>query len=322
MIDDIYQVKSILGQGGSSRVLRWIDREETHYALKVIKNEKNFSSEKVEKMLFKEYYVSEILKDHPNILKCLNWVTTGKLNTGNSTQDVRYNVLEIAKNGSLSRFIRATGPLEEELAKFLFVQLASAVEHMHTRHIAHFDVKLENILLDEYYNIKLADFGSVEVMQSHDELFHYKKGTHWYMAPEVTSCPTTKKAYSPFKADVYSLGISLFLMLIGEFPAQALEEYDLTTNLSGDDQGYVERHSSKFSDIHTQNDKLVSISSDWIDLLNCMLKTKPLDRCSINEILQHPWLRSCNYNLGREIYEEFEARKAHIISNLSSNDAL
>jgi len=113
-------------------------------------------------------------------------------------------VLEIAQNGSLSRYIRLTGPLEERLVKFLFLQISSAVKNMHDKNIAHFDIKLENILLDEFFNLKLGDFGSAELLENQNSLFGYKKGTNYYMAPEVNS---SKNPYSPFKADIYSLGI-------------------------------------------------------------------------------------------------------------------
>ena len=225
-----FVVKHMLGQGGSSRVLKCQDLENNEYALKVIKNEKNFSKTKVDKMLCKEFCIAQMLGDHPNVLKCFASVTdagvtnflmpskgTEDSNSAGSTvnhtgevnivHNIKYNILEVADNGSLAKFIRHTGPLEEDIAKFMFFQLASAVKHMHENLVAHFDIKLENILLDQFYNIKLADFGSAEIMENHKSQFKYKKGTNHYMAPEVSNCTISKESYSPFSADMYSLGI-------------------------------------------------------------------------------------------------------------------
>lgn len=178
MIDGQFEVKTILGQGGSSRVVRCMDFNQSSFALKIIKSDKNYTNEKAERMLFKEYYISQMLNGHPNILRCLSSITDGRLETENGIQSIKYNVLDIAENGSLSRFIRTTGPIEENIAKFLFIQCASAVKYMHDLSVAHFDIKLENILLDENYNIKIADFGSAEIMQNKSSHFNYKKGTN------------------------------------------------------------------------------------------------------------------------------------------------
>lgn len=315
MIDGIYQVQSILGQGGSSRVLRCTDTNETHYALKVIKNEKNFSWEKVEKMLSKEYYISELLNSHPNILKCLTSVTNGTLDSGAALQNVKYNVLEVAQNGSLSRFIRGTGPIEENIAKFIFIQLASAVKHMHDSNIAHFDIKLENILLDEFYNIKLADFGSAEIMENIKSLFKYKKGTNWYMAPEVANWVFTKEAYSPFKADIYSLGVWLFLLLLGEFPVHT-QESSSATSVSGDEMDVDDKIGNCWN-VQLQSPRNTELSSECKDLLSLMIRNNPYERSSIDEVLAHPWLNqeSLESDIHARIYEEFEARKLFILSN-------
>ena len=171
-----FEVKTIMGQGGSARVFRWIDSNNNQWALKVIKNEKKFNDEKVNKMISKEYYISTLLANHPNILKWHAVEYMGKIVAKTkSVQIAKFNVLEIAQNGSLHRFIRSTGGVEENLARFMFYQLASAVEFMHSQLIAHFDIKLDNILLDEFYNIKLADFGTAEILESSESRLNAKR---------------------------------------------------------------------------------------------------------------------------------------------------
>lgn len=284
-----------------------------------------------------------MLSSHPNILKCYASVTEfgetkflmpsdfrKNLNGGecrlnqpdevNTVQNIKYNVLEVADNGALSRFIRSTGPVEENVAKFMFAQLASAVKHMHSNLIAHFDIKLENILLDEFYNIKLADFGSAEVMDHHKALFKYKKGTNQYMAPEVANCSVSKESYSPFSADIYSLGISLFLMLTGEFPIHT-NGCGASTVHSGDEMEVDEKAGFDLDIDPTQIEALHYLSSQCIDFLNLMIRKNPYERASIDEVLSHPWLNSleCDSDFQVGIYEEFECRKKFICSQHSNS---
>jgi serine/threonine protein kinase len=283
--------------------------------LKVIKNDKNFSIEKVERILFKEYYISEILSDHPNILKCLYSVADGILDTGSYVEPARYNVMEICKNGSLSRFVRGTGPIEETIAKFLFRQLTSAVYFMHEKKIAHFDIKLENILLDEYYNIKLADFGSAEIIASEGELFSYKKGTRCYMAPEVENCNETRKSYSAFKADVYSLGVCLHLLLLGEFPNMEEDSYISTEESEIEMEVDSNEESATKENCSLQSFKPTDLSSECRDILSMMIRKDSSSRCSILDVMQHPWLSEevSELNMPSVVFEEFEARKSFIL---------
>ena len=325
MIDQTYKVKSILGQGGSSRVLRWVDQNENHYALKVIKGNKRFSVEKVERMLYKEYFISEELQNHPNILKWLGSVNEGVLETeSQGAQMIKYNILEVAQNGSLSRYIRLTGPWVEDCAKFLFWQVASAIKYMHDKNIAHFDVKLENILLDEYFNLKLADFGSAEIFPNKNSLFNYKKGTNWYMAPEVNHLSTS---FSPFKADIYSLGVWLFLMLCGEFPMHTEQAFN-STDGSSEGEDIKSNDTLKMNLSWTQSSIIPELSSEWKDLLNNMIRISPSERFSIEEVLSHPWLSNLSLEpeigvgsytnsqvpINVRVYEEFNARKAFLLS--------
>jgi serine/threonine protein kinase len=82
------------------------------------------------------------------------------------------------------------------------------------------DIKLENILLDSYYNVKLADFGSALRVTDEKGSVDRQRGTVVYMAPEVAN-HKNKETYSAFSADVYSLGVTLFVLLVGEFPLSA-----------------------------------------------------------------------------------------------------
>jgi serine/threonine protein kinase len=103
---------------------------------------------------------------------------------------------------------------KEEYILPIFKKMCSAVEYLHTHHIAHFDIKLENYLMDEHMNVVLTDFGfAMEWVppEPHVSIF---KGSWYYVAPEVIS----RKSYLITKPDIWALGICLFAMLNDRFP--------------------------------------------------------------------------------------------------------
>lgn len=162
MIDDKFTLKKILGQGGSSRVYLATDEAEKEYAVKILRKDKKYTYERGSWMIQKEYSIMTKLQDHPNILNSFYYNPDGvmkKSPKSSKRENIMYNVLELAENGALSNFIRVTGSIEEDLVRFMFLQLGDAVKFMHQKLLAHLDLKLENILLDRFFNIKLADLG-------------------------------------------------------------------------------------------------------------------------------------------------------------------
>jgi serine/threonine protein kinase len=67
--------------------------------------------------------------------------------------------MELASGGELYDFLIHSGVFSENIARKLFIQLMAGILHCHSKGIAHRDLKLENILLDNNYNLKIADFG-------------------------------------------------------------------------------------------------------------------------------------------------------------------
>ncbi|XP_050894888.1 serine/threonine-protein kinase SAPK7 isoform X2 [Lathyrus oleraceus] len=121
-------------------------------------------------------------------------------------------VMEYAPSGDLFDYVCSHGKLNEHEARFFFQQLVSGVSHCHDMEICHRDLKLENTLLNGKL-IKICDFG-----YSKSYLLHSRPksmiGTPSYIAPEIFS----RKEYDGKLADVWSLGVILYIMLVGEFP--------------------------------------------------------------------------------------------------------
>ena len=124
--------------------------------------------------------------------------------------------LDLAEGGELFDFMMYTGAFSEPVAKAIFSQLTSALAFCHERGIYHRDIKPENLLLDSNFQLKVADFGLAAMRASPEELLKTECGTRSYMAPEVLA----RQQYDGSKADCWSAGVVLFIMLSGNPPFQ------------------------------------------------------------------------------------------------------
>jgi serine/threonine protein kinase len=120
-------------------------------------------------------------------------------------------VLELCENGCFFDYVLQVGHFPEDVTRYYFQQLVSAVSYMHAQGYAHRDIKLENLMLDSNYNLKLVDFGFV----SSTSLLNFDKaGSTTYKAPEIHSKPY----FQGDPADIFAMGITLFVMHFGMFP--------------------------------------------------------------------------------------------------------
>ena len=97
---------------------------------------------------------------------------------------------------------------------------------MHANLICHRDLKLENILVSDRQRVKIIDFG-FSIRTPEDVNLKIFCGTSSYMSPEIVR----KSEYSGFKADIWALGVVLYVMLTGRFPFKAKTEKELFTRI-------------------------------------------------------------------------------------------
>lgn len=264
-------------------------------------------------MIMKEHILLQNLKEHPNILKsyCVN--LEGILEKeGNCEKDtIMYNVLEFAEHGSLAFFIRTTGHFEEEIARFHFKQMVHATEFIHWQNYAHLDLKLENILLDKYFNVKVADLGAAVYVGKSEGKTHYRRGTILYMAPEVIGLKSGE-IFDAYAADIYSLGVWLHVMLVGEFPNPDIHS-SMAATTDSDSQGIDESEEWTMEELVKKRWDLLSDSVKTLILK--MISKDPEERPNIKEVLETEWLQEPFSELTPyHIYSEMGSRKEFIIS--------
>ncbi|KAD0215467.1 hypothetical protein R6Q59_026791 [Mikania micrantha] len=201
-----YELGRLLGQGTFAKV--YYARNLTtgqSVAIKVIDKEKVLRVG-LTNQIKREISVMKRVR-HPNILQLYEVM---------ATKTKIYFALEYAKGGELFDKIANAGKLKEQIAHKYFQQLINAVDFCHSRGVYHRDLKPENLLLDENENLKVSDFGLSALAESkhQDGLLHTTCGTPAYVAPEVI----TRRGYDGDKADVWSCGVILYVLLAGYLP--------------------------------------------------------------------------------------------------------
>ncbi|CBZ52033.1 putative CAM kinase, SNF1/AMK1 family ToxPK1 [Neospora caninum Liverpool] len=208
-------------------------------------------------------------------------------------------IMEYATNGELRNYVSKKTRLKEDEARQFFEQIIKGVHYCHSKNIVHRDLKLENILLDEGNQCKIADFGlSHFVVDSHATVT--EGGTQAYLAPEVWNGQS--KHSSPFQLDVWALGVILFGMTHGRLPFERPDRHTLErlrTVLSQDSSPSCTFSSSKHSVACPSAADLVacclpfdaSASPALKRTINAMLHPDPRKRIRISDLMNDAWLR-------------------------------
>jgi serine/threonine protein kinase len=252
-----YEIVKPIGAGSFSVVLMVTDRHQRSFACKVV------SRSFLTRMNIFHRFEQEVrlleMMHHPNIVSVVEVIYEDAL---------IYVVMEYCSGGELFQFIVDRGRMREHDSRQMFAGLVSALTYMHARGVAHRDVKPENILLDDAFVPKLADFGLCHLVKP-DSLMTTPCGSPEYAAPELLS----GKSYDGRASDVWSLGVVLFVMATAALPWKSTVPASLFQEIAAGDYrvpGYV--------------------SPSLRGLIVQMMSLDPAQRPSIDEIAQHPWL--------------------------------
>jgi len=208
-------------------------------------------------------------------------------------------IMELVQGGSLETYMARHSVLPEAEASHIFVQLADGLAYIHGRGVIHQDLKPDNILIDEHTSkperaeVKLADFGQARVLGDLHSTSPVDAGTPLYRAPEATHS-ARKKSSPDCTADLWSLGVVLFVMLVGSCPFSG----------SGADlERAIQRGNFSF---HSDEGKGPP-SKEAQSLVNGLLKVNPTKRLSLDWCLVHPFVAPAEALAKRLLHLGFEA---------------
>ncbi|GLT66215.1 hypothetical protein SLA2020_385940 [Shorea laevis] len=184
-------------------------------------------------------------------------------------------VMEYASGGELFERICNAGRFSEDEARFFFQQLISGVSYCHAMQVCHRDLKLENTLLDgsPAPRLKICDFGYSKSSVLHSQP-KSTVGTPAYIAPEVL----LRQKYDGKIADVWSCGVTLYVMLVGAYPFEDPEE-------PKDFRKTIQRILS----VQYSIPDVVQISPECCHLILRIFVADPAARITIPEIRNHEW---------------------------------
>jgi len=246
---------------------------------------KSFKKKPIEKFRHKMKKIqseTELMKrfNHKNITKILEVF---------NDEEYMLIVMEYINGGNLFSFVKKRRKLSEKMARFLFRQIILGIHHIHSKNVVHRDIKLENILIDFNNNVKICDFGIGKVLDNENQLLFDKCGTPMYMAPEIVLA-NENKGYKGFPVDIWSSGITLYIMLSGNLPFSLRnknkKEDILLSSAKDKNNVYLENQI-----INVNPKKIEYISKEAQDLLEKILNKDPEKRLTCLEILNHPWLK-------------------------------
>ena len=315
MIDNQYYLTNILGRGASSKVFLASDCNDETFAIKVVNVTDKLPYKAACVMAVREAEILESIEGHPNIIKAFDTNLQGVITHNGQSETVVYTRLEHAANGAISDFVRYSGPLEEQVARLMMTQLCHAVNHMHSQEFVHLDIKLENILLDQFYNVKLADMGCAMDVSDSEGRSDRRRGTPQYMAPEVTGL-AKGCSYDAFAADMYSIGVALFVMLVGEFPVG-----DISSNCRCTTHSDTRSSSTDDAEMDLESkQRWEELSESSKHLIAGLMNADPVKRLSMEEVLNSEWMNEeFDEELRCQVYQEMTERKAYISTKFESN---
>lgn len=208
-----YAIRSVLGRGGMATV--YLARQasmDRDVAVKVMAAELADDEQFVARFEHEAQLIARL--QHPHILPVIDF--------GREDKHI-YIVMQLVRGGSLDDRL-SRGPLPLPLAARMLGQIASALTFAHEQGIVHRDLKPNNVLLDERDNAYLTDFGIAKMLAGTTKLTATGNilGTPAYMAPEQW-----RGELVDARTDIYSLGIMLYEMVIGQLPFSGDTPYTL-----------------------------------------------------------------------------------------------
>lgn len=293
-----YVLEKELGSGASSTVYKvkdiWNNNKE--YALKLFnKNEEEFINE-IKKEIRINKKISEA--NSPFFIKYIT-SSVGYLIKEETKELKSYIIFELGSKGSVINFIiNKKEGLDEKNCKLIFAKILLIVKTLHRLGICHRDLKLDNILFGDNYQLKLCDFG-FSVIIPKDKNGKAKKIKGQYGTPQFTAPEIHKNIpYNGEKVDIFSLGVILFNLRTCKFGFTSTKDNDLYDYIKKKNiPGYWSKLKTFLN--------LEGLSEEFKNLFIKMVAYNPKERPTIEEIYNDEWMKEIK-DLNEEEFEKYE----------------
>eukprot|EP00826_Nyctotherus_ovalis_P034798 TRINITY_DN2927_c0_g2_i10.p1 TRINITY_DN2927_c0_g2~~TRINITY_DN2927_c0_g2_i10.p1 ORF type:complete len:435 (-),score=115.76 TRINITY_DN2927_c0_g2_i10:656-1891(-) len=255
-----YVKGKFLGKGGFARCYEFLEAATGNpFAAKII------SKSSLSKKHSKQKLISEI-----NIHKSLNHPRIVKFKTSFEDAQNIYIILELCPNKTLKELLKRRKTLTEIEARCYLGQIIPALEYLHNNNIIHRDIKLGNLFLGKDMEVKIGDFG-LAARIAEGEKRKTICGTPNYIAPEVLD----SKVGHSYEADIWSIGILLYALLVGKPPFKA--------------ESSKETYAKIKEGVYTFP-KDIPLSREAKDLITKLLTQDAHQRPTLDQILEHEFI--------------------------------
>ncbi|KAL7720165.1 non-specific serine/threonine protein kinase [Entamoeba marina] len=273
----------IIGSGATGSVCYCTNSNNVEFAVKVIETAKIIDCRFA--LIAKELNIMKELQ-HPNIIKFHDvWITPSRL----------IIAMELAYGDTLFDYILDNGCLKSEYVCLIIHKMLSALEYLHSLHIAHRDIKLENIMFatfpNDFNNIRLIDFGFARKVDIDGLPSPSDVGSLAYRSPEMIT-----PGKHGTKVDIWALGVVTYILLSGIPPFKSRDKdptyfqpfwllvnednFQLTTEIQ---QGVL--HIEK---------EFVEVDDKAIEFIKNTLVVNEEERLSAKECLELEWFKMCD----------------------------
>ncbi len=203
MLDGRYEILDILGTGGMAVVYKArCHRLNRLVAIKILKDE--FARDEEFRRRFRADGEAVAMLSHPNIVQVYDV---------SSTTSANFIVMELIDGISLKQYMEKRGSLNWKETLHFAMQIATGLEHAHSRGIVHRDIKPHNVMVLKNGSVKVMDFGIARVMSKSNTLTKEALGSVHYISPEQA-----KGSFTDNRSDLYSLSVVMYEMMAGRPP--------------------------------------------------------------------------------------------------------
>ncbi|KAG5900341.1 hypothetical protein JTB14_026349 [Gonioctena quinquepunctata] len=262
-VEDWLCYNTTLGEGAYGEVKLLIHKyTEEKLACKIINHEKYKDASR---NINREITIHKML-DHENIIKYF----------GRRQEPLKeYIFIEYAAGGELFQQIEPDLGMPSPSAQMYMKQLLRGLSYLHSKGIAHRDVKPENLLINANGTLKISDFGLATLFRfkGKERLLDKKCGTKPYLAPEVLQRP-----YRAPPADLWSCGVVFVAMLTGELPwSEAVEHNDDFVRWK--------------KEMYISETPWSKLGNTALSLARQILNIDVKKRLTLEQIEKHPWMK-------------------------------